>query len=124
MTTPAIVELLCKADPNSLMEHFQRGGDAPILHTDGSPFSDFERALVKKATRADFAAAAHDTMLALARQEMGGARATNRMAALLSKYATHPKQTAGEVMPLMSPEDRAEFLALAHLVFPHHEGQV
>ena len=113
--TPAVVELLCTADTNSLMAHFRRGGDTLILHADGSPFTDFERALVKKATRADFVAA-KDAMLARARNAGECARAIERMAGLVSRYATSPKQTTGEVMPLMSPEDRAEFLALARLV--------
>ena len=123
MTTPTVVELLCTADPNSLMAHFRRGGDTLILHTDGSPFTDFERALVKKATRADFVAA-KDVLAARARNAGECARAIESMAGLVEKYATSPKQTTGEVMPLMSPEDRAEFLALAHLAFPQHEGQV
>ena len=113
--TPAVVELLCKADPNTIMEYFQRGGDTLILHTDGSPFTDFEMALAKKATRADFVAAQH-VLHARARNALECARATESMAGIVSKYATSPKQTTGEVMPLMSPEDRAEFLALARLV--------
>ena len=123
MTTPTIVELLCTADTNTLMEHLMRGGDTPILHTNGSPFTDFERARVNKATRADFAAAQH-VLDARAQNALEWARAIDGMVGLVEKYATVPKQTAGEVLPLMSPEDRAEFLALARLVSSQHEGQV
>ena len=123
MATLTVAELLCTADPNTIMEYFRRGGDTLILHTDGSPFTDFERALVKKATRSDFAAA-KDVLDARAQNALEWARAIDGMAGLVEKYATVPKQTAGEVLPLMSPEDRAEFLALARLVSSQHEGQV
>ena len=123
MTTLTVVELLCTADQNTIMEYFQRGGDTLMLHADGSPFTDFERALVKKATRDDFAAAQH-VLDARAQNALEWARAIESMAGLVEKYATVPKQTAGEVLPLMSPEDRAEFLVLARLVSSQYEGQV
>lgn len=103
---PDVVNVLVELDPASIGDAMDHGDLALLRYVSGNPITPGDAVLVGKAGRAELAAA--DSMrrheIEIAEQRLDVVR---RSRELLSKYGMSTNEVIGDVLPRMTPEDRA-----------------
>lgn len=117
------VSVLFDVDLGTLLTAMTTADKDQIRMRDGRQPNERQLAVIMNATSEDLEAtrSLHQRAVESARD---AADATQRMSDLLDKYADGSTWTTQQILPLMSPEERAEFIDLSSALFiPCEEDQ-